>query len=91
MLESLFHRCFPVKFTKFFRTPFFTEHLQWPLLILVITVKIKQIIIIIIIMIILTVLILVIVVMIITLIITIIIAIINHTPHITYTFRQIFH
>ena len=23
------HRCFPVNFVKFIRTPFFTEHLQW--------------------------------------------------------------
>ena len=23
------HRCFPVKFAKFLRTPFFTEHLRW--------------------------------------------------------------
>ena len=26
------HRCFPVKFVKFLRRPFFTEHLQWLLL-----------------------------------------------------------
>ena len=26
------HRCFPVKFGKFSRTPFFTEHLPWLLL-----------------------------------------------------------
>ena len=26
------HRCFPVKFEKFLRTPFFTEHLRWLLL-----------------------------------------------------------
>ena len=26
------HRCFPVKFAKFLRTPFLTEHLQWLLL-----------------------------------------------------------
>ena len=25
--KKLRHRCFPVKFAKFFRTPFFTEHL----------------------------------------------------------------
>ena len=25
-------RCFPVRFAKFLRTPFFTEHLQWLLL-----------------------------------------------------------
>ena len=23
------HRCFPVNFAKFLRTPFLTEHLQW--------------------------------------------------------------
>ena len=26
------HECFPVKFAKFLRTPFFKEHLQWLLL-----------------------------------------------------------
>ena len=26
------HRCFPVKFAKFLRTPFFTEYLRWLLL-----------------------------------------------------------
>ena len=26
--KSLWHRCFPVKFTKFLRAPFFTEHLS---------------------------------------------------------------
>ena len=29
---SLQHRCFPVKFAKFLRTPFFIEHLGWLLL-----------------------------------------------------------
>ena len=28
----LWHRCFPVNFAKFVRTPFFTEHLRWLLL-----------------------------------------------------------
>ena len=28
----LWHRCFPVKFEKFLRTPFFIEHLCWLLL-----------------------------------------------------------
>ena len=27
--KSLWHRCFPVNFAKFLRTPFFTEHLRW--------------------------------------------------------------
>ena len=27
--NRLQHRCFPVKFTNFLRTPFFTEHLRW--------------------------------------------------------------
>ena len=27
--KRLRHRCFPVKFARFLRTPFFTEHLQW--------------------------------------------------------------
>ena len=30
--KRLRHRCFPVSFAKFLRTPFFTEHLQWLLL-----------------------------------------------------------
>ena len=29
---QLQHRCFPVKFHKFLRAPFFTEHLRWLLL-----------------------------------------------------------
>ena len=35
--KRLWHRCFPVNFTKFLRTPFFTEHLQWLLLLVVIS------------------------------------------------------
>ena len=27
--KRLWHRCFPVNFAKFLRTPFFTEHLWW--------------------------------------------------------------
>ena len=27
--KRLCHRCFPVNFAKFVRTPFFTEHLRW--------------------------------------------------------------
>ena len=27
--KRLWHRCFPVNFAKFLRTPFFTEHLRW--------------------------------------------------------------
>ena len=30
--KRLWHRCFPVNFAKFQRTPFFTEHLRWLLL-----------------------------------------------------------
>ena len=30
--RSLWHRCFPVNFVKFLRTPFFMEHLWWLLL-----------------------------------------------------------
>ena len=30
--KSLWHRCFPVNFTKFLRTHFFIEHLWWLLL-----------------------------------------------------------
>ena len=32
--QRLWHRCFPVNFAKFLRTPFFTEHLWWLLLVL---------------------------------------------------------
>ena len=27
--KRLWHRCFPVNFAKFLRTPFFTKHLRW--------------------------------------------------------------
>ena len=30
--RCLWHRCFPVNFEKFVRTPVFTENLQWLLL-----------------------------------------------------------
>ena len=30
--KRLWHRCFPVNFAKFLRTPFLTEHLWWLLL-----------------------------------------------------------
>ena len=30
--KRLWHRCFPVNFAKFLRTPFLAEHLQWLLL-----------------------------------------------------------
>ena len=30
--KRLWHRCFPVNFAKFLRTPFSTEHLRWLLL-----------------------------------------------------------
>ena len=32
--NRLWHRCFPVKFAKFLRTPFIIEHLWWLLLLL---------------------------------------------------------
>ena len=32
--KRLWHRCFPVDFVKFLRTPFFIEHLWWLLLIM---------------------------------------------------------
>ena len=32
--RTLWHRCFPVNFAKFLRTPFLTEHLRWLLLVL---------------------------------------------------------
>ena len=31
--KRLWHRCFPLNFAKFLRTPFLTEHLWWLLLI----------------------------------------------------------
>ena len=34
--KGLWHRCFPVNFAKFLRTPFFTEHLWWLLLLLLV-------------------------------------------------------
>ena len=30
--KRLWHRCFPVNFVKFLRTPFYIEHLRWLLL-----------------------------------------------------------
>ena len=30
--KRLWHKCFPVNFTKFLGTPFLTEHLRWLLL-----------------------------------------------------------
>ena len=30
--KRLCHRCFPVNFVKFLRTPFLTEHLRWLLI-----------------------------------------------------------
>ena len=30
--KRLWHRCFPVNFAKFLRTPFLTEHLWWLLM-----------------------------------------------------------
>ena len=30
--KRLWHRCFPLNFAKFLRTPFFTEHTRWLLL-----------------------------------------------------------
>ena len=32
--KRLWHRCFPVNFVKFLRTPFFIEHLRWLLLVI---------------------------------------------------------
>ena len=37
--KRLWHRCFPVNFVKFLRTPFVTEHLWWLLLTPVICVN----------------------------------------------------
>ena len=38
--KRLYHRCFPVKFVKFLRTAFLTEHLWW--LILIITLSVRK-------------------------------------------------
>ena len=38
---SLWHRCFPVNFAKFLRTPFFTKHLWW-LLLPILTIRLKM-------------------------------------------------
>ena len=32
LLKTFWHRCFPVRFTNFLRTPFFAEHPRWLLL-----------------------------------------------------------
>ena len=37
--KRLWHRCFPVNFAKFLRTPFFTEHLWWLLLNMISTIS----------------------------------------------------
>ena len=34
--KRLWHRCFPVNFAKFLRTPFLTEQLRWLLLVTII-------------------------------------------------------
>ena len=36
--KRTWHRCFPVNFVKFLRTPFLTDHLWWLLLIVICTV-----------------------------------------------------
>ena len=33
--KRLWHRCFPVNFAKFLRTPFLTEHLRWLFLLVI--------------------------------------------------------
>ena len=35
LIKRLWHRCFPMNFAKFLRTPFLTEHLRWLLLTLI--------------------------------------------------------
>ena len=42
--KRLWHRCFPVNFVKFLRTPFFIEHLCWLLLQLEIFAKVIRLI-----------------------------------------------
>ena len=39
--KRLWHRCFPVNYPKFLRTPFFTEHLWWLLLLFLISERIQ--------------------------------------------------
>ena len=39
--KRLWHRCFPVNFVKFLRTPFYIEHLWWLLLKIVVQVFVK--------------------------------------------------
>ena len=39
--KSLWHRCFPVNFAKFLRTPFFTKHLWW-LLLPILTIRLQM-------------------------------------------------
>ena len=41
--HRLWHRCFPVIFAKFLRTPFLTEHLRWLLLYLAIGTEVQPI------------------------------------------------
>ena len=40
--KRLRHKSFPVKFAKFPRTPFLTEHLRWPSCSLATAVKLKS-------------------------------------------------
>ena len=37
--QRLWHRCFPVNFAKFLRTPFLTEYFRWPLLFCILILK----------------------------------------------------
>ena len=41
--KRLWHRCFPVNFAKFLRTPFLKEHLRWLLLNLIIVHKRRKV------------------------------------------------
>ena len=40
--KRLWHRFFPVNYAKFLRTPFFTEHLRWLLLTIVVSTYISS-------------------------------------------------
>ena len=40
--KRLWHKCFPVNFAKFLRTPFLTEHLRWLLLDICTIIKTKK-------------------------------------------------
>ena len=40
--KRLWHRCFPVNFAKFLRTPFFTKHFRWRLLSCILSIDVNS-------------------------------------------------